>query len=225
MRKWQYGVTTIPERRGTYLPQTLASLKAAGFDKPRLFVDGDEDGASWKREFGCEVTMRWPRVKTRANWMMSIVELYFRDRTANMFALFQDDCLACADLHKYLSTCPLPDRGYFNLYTMPAPHQAELPPTFGWHKSNQKGRGAVALVFTREAIMTLLTQKHMVDNFQDTHRGDKNVDGGVSDAFRKAEWFEYVHNPSLVQHIGAQTSMGTRLLPTAATFTGASPLG
>lgn len=221
---WMYGVTTIPERRNTYLPKTLASLKAAGFVAPRLFVDGDEDVLSWKKEFNLEVTCRYPRVLTRANWMMSIVELYFRNRKANMFALFQDDCLACADLMKYIDSCKLPSEGYFNLFTMPPPHQIELPSSFGWHKSNQKGRGAVALVFTRTAIMTLLTQKHMVDNFQDAHLGDRNVDGGISDSFRKVGWTEYVHNPSLVQHIGDKTSMGSKILPTASSFTGESPL-
>lgn len=221
---WEYGITTVPERRKTYLPETLKSLAAAGFDRPRLFVDGDDDTLSWKREFNLEVSTRFPRVMTRANWMISITELYFRNRRANMFALFQDDLIACKDLFAYLNSCKLPTEGYFNLYTMPFPHQAQLPNEFGWHKSNQKGRGAVALVFTRDAIMTLLTQKHMVDNYLDAHRGDRNVDGGISNAFKKAGWYEYVHNPSLVQHIGDETSMGSKKHPKAVTFTGESPI-
>lgn len=205
---WQYGITTVPERRKTYLPRAIASLKNAGFLEPRLFVDGDEDISSWKQEFGLPITCRYPRVKCRANWVLSITELYFRNRMANMFALFQDDMVACKDLKKYLDGVKYPATGYWNLFTMSPPHQLELPNTFGWHPSNQKGKGAVALVFSRDAVMTLLTQKHLVDNFQDNHLGDVNVDGGIVTAFKKAGWTEYVHNPSLVEHIGEKSTIG-----------------
>lgn len=137
-----------------------------------------------------------------------------------MFALFQDDLLACRDLRRYLEVCKLPTDGYFNLFTMPEPYQIARPNEFGWFKSNQKGRGAVGLIFTRDAIMTLLQQKHMVDNFQDNHLGDRNVDGGISDAFRKAGWFEYVHNPSLIQHTGVESSMASKIYPEADSFQG-----
>lgn len=55
--RWSYGVTTVTERRDTLLPQTLASLKAAGWDNPRLFVDGVNGGFD---HFGLPVTYRDP---------------------------------------------------------------------------------------------------------------------------------------------------------------------
>lgn len=220
--RWAYGVTTVPERRKTYLPKTLASLKRAGFDKPMLFVDGEKDAESWRKEFGLEVSARWPRMLTRANWYVSFTELFFRDRLATHFAMFQDDVLVVSDLKQYLSSVELPAKGYFNLFTMDAPRQAELPSKAGWFASNQKGRGAIALMFTRQAAFTLLTGQHMVDQFQDGHRGDRNVDGGILDTFAKAGWTEYVHNPSLAYHIGDVTSMGSKKHSNASSFPGES---
>ena len=42
----------------------------------------------------------------------------------------------------------------------------------------------------------------------------------IDAAFRKAGWAEYVHAPSLVQHIGERTSMGNKPQPSADSFPG-----
>ena len=217
--KWAYGITTVPERRATYLPRTLASLKAAGFGEPRLFVDGDDDAKSWKSEFGLEVSCRYPRVKAHANWVLSLNELYLRDREHTHFLLFQDDVLTCRNLRRYLERCQLPERAYFNLYTMGGKWQ-ERSEKRGWYPSNQKGRGALAVLLTRAGVMELLSARHMVDRFQNAQRGDVNVDGGISDSFRKAGWTEYVHNPSLVQHIGDESAIGHKKHPLAEDWMG-----
>ena len=41
--KWAYGITTVPSRRENLFERTLQSLAVAGFDNPRLFVDGVDD--------------------------------------------------------------------------------------------------------------------------------------------------------------------------------------
>ncbi len=74
--RWAYGVTTVPVREDRLLPKTLASLRAAGFDKPRLFVDGVRNAWDWEQKFGLEVTARWPHVLTAGNWVLSMYELY-----------------------------------------------------------------------------------------------------------------------------------------------------
>lgn len=117
--KWQYGITTVPRRRDDELPRTLHSLALAGFDKPRLFVDGCDDTRSWMNEFGLEVTPRHPPVKAYGNWLLALAELFIRDPAADRYAIFQDDIIASKNLRKYLDRCTYPVRGYWNLYTLP----------------------------------------------------------------------------------------------------------
>ena len=227
MRKlsWSYGVTTVEGRRSTLLPRTLQSLKVAGFDNPRLFVDGSNDIQSWEKEFGLEVTVRTQNIKTFGNWIMALWELYLRNPAADRYALFQDDFVTSLNLKKYLEKTNYPLGGYCNLYTFPQ-NQSLAPKTKhggtvdGWYRSNQMGRGAVALVFSNEATRVLLTSQHMVERPRDANRGWKAIDGGIVTAFKKAGWYEFVHSPSLVQHIGDVSSMGNKPHLKAESFRG-----
>ena len=211
---WSYGVTTVPERLRDLLPRTLASLAAAGFSAPRLFVDGAEGIAT---HFGLDVTYRYPRIRTFCNWWLALVELYVRNPAADRYAIFQDDFITYRNLRPYLEQW-YPEKGYLNLYTFPVNQQ--LAKREGWYESNQRGKGAVALVFNREAVTTLLTQPHFVGRPQNAHRGHKSVDGGVVTALTKVGFKEYVHNPSLVQHTGLESSMGNKKHALATSFRG-----
>lgn len=216
--RWAYAITTAVtptgSRRGDLFPRTLASLKAAGFDSPKLFVDGDRDGGSWEREFGLETVTRYPNIRTYGHWALSLAELYIRNPEAERYAMFQDDFVTGKNLRRYLERCPYPERGYWNLYTFGlkkdgsnANHKL-LEGKKGWHVSNQNGRGAVALVFDRATVVQLLSHRHFVERPQDPKRGWRAVDGGVVSSLTKSGWKEYVHNPSLVQHTGLNSSMG-----------------
>lgn len=227
--RWQHGLTTVPERRGDLLPRTLASLKAGGFDRPHLFIDGDHDGASWEREFGLKATARSERIRTAGNWMLALYELYYLDPNADRYLITQDDLVCVRNLRAYLEKSPYPEKGYLNCYSFRANETviAGKPP--GWYPGYylgsgppgfQKGLGAVALVFTREAVMTLLKAEHMVERPQNAHRGWKAVDGGIVTSMNKAGWLEYVHAPSLVQHTGKVSSMQNREHPLAESFPG-----
>ena len=77
---WAYCVMTVPMRRRTTLPGTLASLREAGFPRPHLFVDGDCDGKSWRDELGLDVTCRYPAVRIHGNWWLSIMEMFVLSR-------------------------------------------------------------------------------------------------------------------------------------------------
>lgn len=218
--KWAYGVTTVPQRRRDLLVRTLGSLRAAGFPEPRLFVDGERDPRSWEDEFNLGVTARWPTIRTYGNWVLSLAELYIREPAAERYAVFQDDFVTYRNLRQYLESCKYPENGYWNLYTFPS-NQALCPRGHrGWYESNQMGRGAVALVFDRSVVLSLLTHQHMVERPMDAHRGHKAVDGGVVEAFRKMGGKEYVHNPSLVQHTGLVSSMGNKPHKLAESFCG-----
>lgn len=224
---WQYGVTTTPVRVADgLLDRTLDSLQRAGFPLPRLFVDGAEEVSRYKEKYGgCEVTCRNPNVRTHGNWILSLYELYLRNPHANRYAVFQDDLVTYPNLRDYLDSCQYPERGYWNLYTFPenqkiCPTNSSGEQQVGWYASNQRGLGAVALVFDREAVIALLTAKHMVERVAHPKRGHKSVDGGIVTAMKNAGYREYVHNPSLVQHTGEKSSMGNKRQPLSPSFRG-----
>lgn len=218
--EWSYGITTVPARFNTTLPKTIASLKAAGFDNPRLYVDGHDDSKLVKDRFGLEATCHFPNLRTFGNWITTLWDIYIRNPHALRYAIFQDDFITCSNLKEYLEITPYPEKGYLNLYTFPANQERCPKGHVGFYPANQKGLGAVALIFTREAVEILLSHQHMAKRPQHKTRGHKAIDGGIVETFRKSGWKEYVHNPSLVQHIGRTSSMGNRTQPLATSFLG-----
>lgn len=225
--RWAYGLTTVPARKDRLLPQTLSSLRVAGFPEPRLFVDGcDPKLATWYKDtFHLEVTARDPKVNAYMNWVLALAELYGREPQAKMFAMFQDDFVTYPYLREYLESCTYPERGYWNLYTFPinqviCPKDHNNQDHQGWYLSNQLGRGAVALVFNREAVITLLSHQHMVERPLSADRGWKAIDGGIVTALNKAGWKEWVHNPSLVQHMGDHSTLGNKPHKQSTSFKG-----
>lgn len=219
---WAYGVTTVPQRRKTHLPQTLASLRNAGFDKPRLFVDGAADASSWKEEFALEAVARGTEgnIRTFGNWMLALWELRIREPWADFYAIFQDDIVISANAKKYIEQNPFPDYGYANLYTVPHNQDLCQKGHTGWFKSNQLGKGALALVFWHDSVLKLLSSDHMADRPGDAVRGHRSVDGGVVDSLRKKGVSEYCHSPSIVQHLGMESTMETTPRRVAETFRG-----
>lgn len=219
MLRWACGVTTVPIRRDDLLKDTLVSLEAAGFDKPRLFIDAAAPGVAmaYCRDFELEVTSHWPAIRVYGNWVLALAELYIRNPTADRYAVFQDDIVCSRNLRQYLDAVSYPDKGYLNLYTSRSNFDImprEMAAKGGFYLSNQYGRGALALVFDRRAVKALLTHpeaaRHMVERPEDPGRGDRAVDGGVVTALAKVGIKEYVHNPSLVQHMGLQTTVPGR---------------
>lgn len=216
---WEYGITTVPSRLETTFPITLESLKNAGFLSPRLFIDGCENPEQY-RKFGLEITTRYPVIRTHGNWILSLWELYLRNPKSQWYALFQDDFVTYKNLKQYLERIPHPPKSYLNLFTFPVNQALVTNDKIGWFESNQLGKGAVALVFSNEACQLVIGHRHMVGRSQNLNRGWKAVDGGIVTAFKKDDWKEYCHNPSLVQHIGDKSSMGSGKQPQAVSFRG-----
>src|SRR3990167_7734912 len=192
--RWAYGVTAVKERVGTLLPRTLESLKAAGFDEPRLFVDDLVDCS----HLGLEVTFRTSRIKTFGNWALGLWELLIRHPGADRYAMFQDDFVTYRNLREYLERVPYPEKGYCNLYAFPS-NQSLAPEKIGWYearelqsgytyhgKKQQTGRGAVALVFSKDAVTALLSETHFVTKPLDVANPWKRVDGCIVTAMNKA---------------------------------------
>lgn len=216
--RWSYGVTTVPQRRDNTLPTTLSSLAAAGFDKPRLFVDGEADCRAYDA-FGQPVTIRSPRVGAVGNWILSAWELYLREPHCDRYAVFQDDMLTYRNLRTFLERSPYPDKGYLNLITfMGNERLVRRGRDLGWKQASesrknpgwQRGFGAVGLVFSKEALQTLLKATSLIEKPASLERPTKRIDGAIVTAMNFAGWREYVHNPSLVQHIGEDSIIDPR---------------
>ena len=215
--RWAYGVTTVPSRRDDLLPRTLASLERAGFDDPRLFVDGCGDPDNYA-PLGLRCTVRQPVVKAAGNWILGLWEMYIRDPMATYFAIFQDDVLAVKNLRSYLESCVYPEHGFWNLYNTP---ENEQNGGIGWYQSSQRCRGALGLVFNRDALQTLLSSKRVIE--KPLVAGKKqwcNIDGMVSDTLKDAGYKEYVHKPSLLQHAGEISTVSKAVHPSSKTFPG-----
>jgi hypothetical protein len=205
--KWAYGVTTVPSRKDTTLPKTLHSLCDAGFGDPRLFVDGCDnphDYDAFQRPVTCRPT---PPLRIVGNFMLGLAELYVRDPMADRYAMFQDDVVCVINLREYLSKCTYPRDGYLNLYTY---HEnfAFTRGKPGWNRSNQRGLGALGLVFNRDVAQKLMESGHMIRKPASANhkRSWKALDGGIVSGLKAFGVYEYVHNPSLVQHIGTMQS-------------------
>lgn len=234
---WAYGVLTVPARRNTLLVGTLCSLNRAGFTLPRLFIDGEkgweEPTSQWLAQrspwfVNIQTTTRWPKVGVHGNWVLSLYELYVRQPRADRYALFQDDILVCRDLREYLEGFEGGDmhRSYLNCYTAdspPATGNVELARRHGrdgWFRSNQRGSGALALVFDNEGVRTLLASRLMTSRpYDDPTRGWRAVDGGISEALCRSDqlhvhrqpYTEWCHRPSLVQHVGYDSTISAKV--------------
>ncbi len=192
---WAYGITTVPERLDSLLPATIASLATAGFDRPMLFVDGHAD------RFGTLEVVSHPRLGQLGNWMNAIFYL-FTNKKADRYAIFEDDLLACRQLREYLERCP-PGKVYWNLLT----HDDNLLLTNrkpGWHESNQLGRGSVGLVFDRPAVDCLLRMERFV---RAPSNGETMADAVVIATLKSLGYKEFVHYPSLLQHVGLNSTL------------------
>lgn len=222
---WAYGVTTVPERRHTTLQPTLDSLRNGGFAYPRLFVDGapPREHNSWGI-VNASVTFRWPRVGAMKSWIMALAELYWREPRADRYALFQDDFVCVRNLRQYIDLW-FPPKGYLNLYTFPHNQMritdvATGNANIGWFETNQKGQGAVGLVFDYQGVEALLTSQYMLKKPLCPLRGHKNVDGAVVVVMRQGGFIEYCHSPTLLQHMEGPSTLGNRPHPPGILFPG-----
>jgi len=228
--RWSYGVTTTLERRHTLLPKTLASLAAAGFDDPLIGVDGCDQCETY-RELGRMFTTRKYLGNNFANWFLTALEVYLRDPFAERYAMFEDDFLISAGAKAYLEQTTGDPRAYYNLFTRPETQQRVKPDYTGWFLTNQEGFGAVALVFSQTAFRALLCEPGMLlhpknqqmnpnKKFGQLARGKEYVDGCIVSALSHHGILEFCHSPSIVQHVGMDSSSGHRQYPQATTFRG-----
>lgn len=143
-----------------------------------------------------------------------------RSPFAHYYAMFQDDFIISRNVRPYIEAT-YPIDGYLNLYTFPK-NQVLSQGKPGWYYSNQKGLGAVALIFDRQAAVALVSEPHMANKPAGPHpeRRHKFVDGGIVDSLRKCGISEYVHSPSVVQHLGYESTLANPKHAQARSFRG-----
>lgn len=210
--KFAYAVTTCQYRLGSeVLNKTLQSLKASGFDAPRVFVDAVQLPIKYYEELGEQYTLRiGPPVGPFGAWMASVWELVTRDPEADRYVIFQDDIVVSAGLRDFLTWTRYPEQGYCNLCTYPKNAQRGRS-GIGWFLTDQKGLGAQALMFDNAAMTALLSSKHLIDrvtskNPRVIERRWKYIDGAIVTAMRSEGYAEYVHDPSPVSHTGEDSA-------------------
>jgi hypothetical protein len=210
------GITTVPQRRQTYLPHTIASLNNAKMLSPytnsHIFLDTDKPSLAIPiLDFGLHVTSRGC-LGAWGNWYLGLLELYIRYPTSDRYVMVQDDVITYHNLREYLDTQKLEDNTYWNLYTFPQGCGQTPKPSesyTGWVKSNGLGRGALALVFSREGVQFLMSSRTIALKPAQVVVPKKCIDGILADAFVKGySYHEMIHYPSLVQHIGDKSTLG-----------------
>jgi len=199
-------------------------LAKTGFDEPRLFIDGKPEQVFPAHLLRYAPVIRYPAIRIVGNWILSAWELYIREPEADRYAIFQDDIVTCLNLREFLERSPFPKDGYLNLSTHPTNEKMGK----GWVKSNQCGKGALALVFDNDGLKALLGSPYLVGKVSNTTvaigatypGGQTSVDGAIVTAMKLAKRREYIHNPSLVQHTGYVSAMRNRPQPAIRTFSG-----
>jgi hypothetical protein len=184
---WVVGMMTCKSRvESGVTEKSLDSLELAGF--PRSIVSVHVDGER-KEAYGIV-----------GNWILTAWEIYLRSPKAHMYAIFQDDIICSKGLREYLDkTLGVHKKAYFNLYTRGSNYNELKDQPNGWHESNQFGRGALGLVFSRAALTAVLSSQELVAKPQ-TSRGTVGIDGAILYGMARAGFSERVHVPSLIQH-------------------------
>ncbi len=216
---WAYGVISTPHRSNDLLPKTIASLAASGFDRPIVSVDGCSDLGPYKA-LGVELIARSQARGNFGNWFLTALEVYNSNPWADLYAMFEDDLVISRGAREYLErTCVATDV-YYNLFSAPSNQKRVRPEFVGWFDSNQRGLGAVGLVFRSEVFQTLLADKVLLNHARDKQRGKECVDGAIVTVMANHVIIEQCHSPSIVQHVGDVSVLKHGKFPAARSFKG-----
>lgn len=213
---WAVGVTTAPRREPT-LDRCLRSLALAGWESPRLFIDGavdlPEEAAALPQTYRDEASGAWP------NYLLALYELVLRNPKADAYLIAQDDALfyEAEPVRPYLEQHVLwpgtePGKSIVSLYC-PSPYTRSRP---GWHRLRSRWAwGALAFAFPNALARALLLDRTVFEHrWVGRNQGLAHVDVVVGRwALRRRVGIWYP-SPSLVQHIGETSSLweGARAL-------------
>ena len=199
VKRWAVGVTTAPRRRST-LESCLDSLVRAGWEEPRLFLDGSMHLPS--RYYGLPVTWRESRIGAWPAWRMALAELFFQQPDADAYLMIQDDVVLYdrEPLRDYLEQVLWPgDRpGIVSLF------YTGLAETPGWHCSAGEWHwGSQAFLFAPGAVRALLADANVALTWlAASGLSHIPIPEAIHEWVRRTGIDVWYANPSLAQHIG-----------------------
>jgi hypothetical protein len=199
--KWAVGITTAPRNQAT-LDDCLASLAAAGWKEPRLFVDGEVTLSTAAAML--PITRRSPQIGAWPNYYLSLGELVMRSPHADAYLLVQDDAVFFKhpSLRLYLESVLWPGHrpGLVSLFCS----RAYTQPTAGWHELHEPlVWGAQAIIFSHSGAFALLADEKIVQHrLLPAEDGLAKIDVAIGEWALRTGTPVYIPTPSLVQHIG-----------------------
>jgi hypothetical protein len=201
INNWSVGITTAPRKQNT-LSMTLNSLKAAGWESPRLFA---EPGTEIPPEYQTlPLSERDEVMGAFPNWYLALTELVLRTPRAEAFMICQDDVLFSKNLRDYLelNLWPADQVGVVSIYC-PSHYQQTTNSGFIREDRGWSSWGALAYVFSNPSARSILSDP-LVLNHRDfgPAEGLHNIDSVVGYWCERHQLPYYVHFPSLAQHIG-----------------------
>lgn len=184
------GIITAP-RANPSLPDTLCSLREAGFSAYRILGDDSRSGC-WQT---------WLKLLRRM-----IAD--YRDRSSpDYFLLCEDDVIFAAGLRLYLDHNPPPAGSIANLFCTSECHRAEL---MEWHgmPTPHRAQGSLALLIPAGVAKRILAATPFPDRRDGT---DHNIGTFCSRSFFDpgGDVPFVTHSPSLVLHSRVDTSLDT----------------
>lgn len=206
---WAVGVTTAPRRLPT-LERCVRSIAQAGWQSPRLFVDGDCD---IPEAFGhLDVSHRASTLGAFPNWYLGLTELYLRHPRADAYLMCQDDVLLARGLKEYLEEklWPAEEIGVLSLYCPSHEHRDDAA-GFCVTDPGWEAWGALAYLFSNPGVRAFLSDANVLNHrHHGPAEGLRNIDSVVGGWCRRRGLPYFVHVPSLAQHIGETSTIWKR---------------
>jgi len=114
--RWSVGVTTSLRDGANYLPTTLQSIAAAGWESPTVYSEpGSPVPATHRASESTVAKGPWP------NFFRAVGEMVAKRPAADAYLIFQDDIYVCRDLRAWLEPQLWPtvgkQPGVLSLYT------------------------------------------------------------------------------------------------------------
>lgn len=211
-RTWAVGVTTAPRKVST-LGRMLNSLEEAGWSEAWIFAEPHTDTTCLCPDH--RLIVRSETLGAFPNWYLSLTELVMRAPAVDAYLMCQDDILLSPGLRDYAlaELWPASEAQVVSFYCAAANEQngarGFVRLDAGWNTC-----GALALVFPNAVARALLCDSLFLHHRnRGPRRGMANIDSVIGLWCRQSGIPFYLHQPTLVQHIGDHSTLWGKLSP------------